>query len=547
MSSFANKLNELKTNNPDANFGVIIPVFLLILLCGIVAVFISFCSKTEIDLRTLAPKDTIIYLETNNLGETLNALTMSKSFKENSASKIDLSVVNGMQVAVAISGFETSENQVTEEKSVLNFKPKFTAIAETHAWGWQVNSLVENNLNAFVKKAYGNEAKLEKKSVNETERFTWTANDGRKTFAVISDSQVFFGNDEESINKCLLAKRGEAENLLKNENLSLEYEKAKGKLAFGFISNEGIKQIADLVGVTVAVGQSEDENARGFISRILPQILNNTTREITWTAEKTNKGIVDEIFIKIENETSKVLSETLVSSSKTSNEILKFLPPETFSATRYNLKNPQIAFRSLLLVTAKNTDPANAKIILAFSNSLLGSYGIADAEGFLSAVDSEIITARLNDEERFAVVKVLDFEKVKQTIVEEIDFTKEFQKVGKDGKLWISEDKSLAVVLVGDYFVIGDLESVKKSVLNNTSMNSALFIDFKQSKAVAATLEKDSETAEKIIKVLGKPKANQKFANYILTQTRFNKQGIERKYISDYGFLGTIIEQFGGS
>lgn len=547
MSNFAKKLNELRVTYSDSNFRVIVPIILFILLCGSIAVSFSFCSKNEVDLRTLAPKDTIIYLETKNLGETLNALTESKSFKENSASKTDFSVIDGIQVAIAVTGFETSENQVTDEKAVLSFKPKFTAIAETHAWSWQVNSLVENNLNDFVKKIYGDNAKLEKKSVNDTERFTWTASDGRKTFAVISDSQVFFGNDEESINKCLLAKRGEAESLLKNENLSLEYEKAKGKLAFGFISNDGIKQIADLVGVTVAVGQSEDENARGFIARILPQILNNTTREITWTAEKTDKGIEDEIFIKTGTPTSKVLSETLVSTNKSSNELLKFIPPETASVTRYNLKNPQIAFRSLLLTTAKNSDAVNAKIISAFSNSLLASYGVADAEGFLSAVDSQIITVRLNDEERFAVVKVKDFEKVKQTIVEEINFAKEPQAIGKNGKLWFADDKSLAVILIGDYFVIGDLESVSKSIENKNPINFNLFTDFKNSKSVAVTLTKDLETTEKIVQILGKPRSNQISQSYILTQTRFSKQGIERKYISEYGFLGTIIEQFGGS
>lgn len=522
-------------------------------------VALSSCSKNAVDLRTLAPKDTIIYFKTNDLGNALDTLTESKSFKENSASKTDFSVINGIQVAIAVSGFETSENQVTDEQAVLNFKPKFTAIAETHAWSWQVNSLVENNLNDFVRKTYGNDAKLEKKSVNDTERFIWTANDGRKTFAVISDSQVFFGNDEESINKCLSAKRGETENLLKNENLSLSYEKSKGALAFGFISNEGIKKIADLVGVTVAVGQTEDENARGFIARILPQILDKTTREITWTANKTERGIEDLIYIKTDSETSKVLSETLVPTSKNFFEIAKFLPADVSSATLYNLKNPQIAFRSLLLVTAKNTDPANAKIISAFSNSLLSSYGIADAEGFLSAVDSEIITVRLDDENRFAVVKIKDFEVIKKAIVEDINFTKEPQQIGKNGELWISDNERAAVVLVEDFLLIGDAEGVRKSVYEKSGSNSAgqessanlqnseLFGNFKQSKATANTLTKDYETAENIVKILGTPKQNQKPATYTFVQTQFNKQGIERKYISDFGFLGTIIEQFGNS
>ncbi len=522
----------------------------IFLVCGVFIFAFTSCSKNTSDLRTFAPKDTIIYFETNDLGNALDTLRESKSFRENSASKTDFSVVNGIQVAVAITGFETSENQVTGEQAVLNFKPKFTAIAETHAWSWQVNSLVENSLNDFVRKTYGNNAKLERKSVNDTERFIWTANDGRRTFAVISDSQVFFGNDEESLNKCLSAKRGESESLLKNENLSLEYEKSKNALAFGFVSNEGIKQIADLVGVTVAVGQTEDENARGFIARILPQILDKTTREITWTANKTERGIEDLIFIRTDSETSKVFSETLVSSNKKSLEISKFLPADVSSVTLYNLKNPQIAFRSLLLVTAKNTDAANAKIISAFSNSLLSSYGVADAEGFLSAVESEIITVRLSDENRFAVVKIKNFEGVERAFVKDINLTKEPQQIGKDGKLWLSEDKSSAVVLIEDFLLMGDAEGVRKSVSENSTaafQNADLFANFAQSKAAANTLTKDSETTENIIKILGTPKQNQKAVTYTFVQTQFGKQGIERKYISDFGFLGTIIEQFKGS
>lgn len=550
MSSFAKKINELKSRYSNTNLRVAILIFLFISICGIAAIFYSFCGKTEVDLRTLAPKDTLIYLETNDLGETLNTLTESKSFRENSASALDFSAVDGIEVAIAVGGFETSENQVTDEQAVLNLKPKFTAIAETHAWSWQVNSLVENNLNDFTKRAYGDDLKLERKSVNETEKFIWTASDGRRTFAVISGSQIFFGNDEESINRCLAAKRGEAESLLKNENLAVEYEKSKGALAFGFISSEGIKQIADLVGVTVAVGQTEDADMRSFISRILPQILNNTTREITWTAKKGKRGIEDEIFIKTDRETSKVLSETLVSADTNSDEMLQFLPPETISVTVYNLKNPQIAFRSLLLLTAKNTDAVNAKIIAAFSNSLLASYGIADAESFLSAVDSEIVTARLGENNRFAVVKVKDLDKVEQTVVEVIDFNKEPKIIGKDGKLWIADDENSAAAIIGDFLVIGDLKSVKKSIgekSSNAFSNSALFENLKQSKAAAATLTKDFETTESIVKILGEPKKNQQTVSFNLTETKFGKWGIERKYISDFGFLGTIIEQFDGS
>ncbi len=556
MSSVAKKISELKFRYLSSEFRVIVPVILFILVCGIVAVSFTFCGKTEVNLRTLTPKDTVIYLETNDLGKALNALTENDFFKENSQSKLDFSVIDGFQVAIAVTGFETSENQVTNEQAVLNFKPKFTAIAETHAWSWQISSLVENNLDNFVKKTYGNDVKLEQKSVNNTERYTWTASDGRKTIAVISGTQVFFGNDEESINKCLLAKRGEVENLLKNKNLSLEYEKAKDKLAFGFISNEGIKQIADLVGVSVAVGQSEDENARGFISRILPQILNNATKEIIWTAEKNDKGIEDRIFIKTKKEVSNVLNETLISTNKNFEEIYKYIPSYTSSVTRYSLKNPQIAFRSLLLVTAENTDEAGRKIIGIVANSLLSPYGIADAEAFLSSVESELVTAQFDEDgdQSIAIVKVKDLEKIKSSFDEELKRVSENTEEDKP-EIWKTETEDQEIALINDILILGDSKSVAKAIQaskpkvspidpNKDLTKTSLFRGLLKTKAVSATYAKNTETAEKIIKIIGKPKDKNSKTTKTLTETYFRKNGVERKYMSDFGFIGTIIEQF---
>ena len=78
--------------------------------------------------------------------------------------------------------------------------------------------------------------------------FVWTAADERKVFAFIDGQSDFFGNDEDSIEKCLAAKNGKADNLTKNSELQPFYE-AANKLTFGFVSGEGIEQIADLTGV----------------------------------------------------------------------------------------------------------------------------------------------------------------------------------------------------------------------------------------------------------------------------------------------------------
>ena len=224
--------------------------------------------------------------------------------------------MKGVQLAVVVTGFETNEKQVTDSQAILNFKPKFVAIADTHAWEFQAVSLTENQIGNFVNETYGGNVNLEKTEKNGGKYFVWTAADERKVFAFVTGSLIFFGNDEASIEKCLAAKRGEAENLSKNGELATVYDEAKNKLAFGFVSSEGIKQIADFAGVSAAIETSEDELPRIFISKILPEILSKSVKRIVWTSEKNEQGIADNFRFETAKEISDVLKETIISSNQ---------------------------------------------------------------------------------------------------------------------------------------------------------------------------------------------------------------------------------------
>src|SRR6059058_6698472 len=76
--------------------------------------FVS-CSSKPTDLRSLAPADALVYLETNDLGAALQPIVDSKGFGDAAKSKPDLSALKGVQLAIAVTGFETSEEQVNEE------------------------------------------------------------------------------------------------------------------------------------------------------------------------------------------------------------------------------------------------------------------------------------------------------------------------------------------------------------------------------------------------------------------------------------------------
>lgn len=518
-------------------------VFALIIL----SIF-SACNSAPTDLRKYLPTETLVYLETNDLQKTLDSLTENESFQRLTDSKKDFSALAGVQLAVAVTGFETSEKQVTDSQAILNFKPKFVAVADTHAWEFQAISLTENQINTFVNENYGGETALEKTEKNGGKYFIWTAKDGRKVFAFVQESLIFFGNDEPAIEKSLAAKRGETENFSNNSELATVYDQSKNKLAFGFVAGEGIKQIADFAGVSMAIESSEDDLPRNFIAKILPQILSKSIKRIVWTAEKNEEGIVDNFRFETANEISDVLKETIVATNQNAGDAVLFLPADVQSATRYNLENPQIAWRSLLLSAGKQTDEQSAKILIAFADSFFVPFGIASGEMFLNSVNPEILTVRFDSdgEKQSAIVTIKNAENLKKSLLTEFKKQAENQN---GAEIWKNDEDDLSAVFVENKLIVGDSESVSKCLqakeTGENFMKSKYFQNFAQSRAATVTFGKDDDRTHKIAAILGNVKNKDLRTNsYFLTETKFEGNSFVRKTTSDFGFAGTILEQF---
>ena len=139
-------------------------------------------------MRSLAPADALVYLETNDLAVALQPIVDNKAFEQVAKSKPDFSPLKGVQLAIVLTGFQTSEEKLSDERSIGRIQPHFVAIADTHAWNWQAAGFAEKNLGGFVANIYHNEPTLEKSDKKGGKYFIWTAKDGRKAFALAVDS-----------------------------------------------------------------------------------------------------------------------------------------------------------------------------------------------------------------------------------------------------------------------------------------------------------------------------------------------------------------------
>ncbi len=521
-------------------------------LCVSALIFtVLSCSSRPTDPRTAIPADSLVYLETSDLGKMLEAITSNPKFQQLARSKPDTSALNGIRLSIAVTGFQTSEEAVTEENSVLNFKPHFVAVAETNAWNYQALSFTENEVGEFVNEVYGGEVELVTSDKHGGRYFTWTAKDGRKAFALVKGSLIFFGNDESAIDSCINVLNGGADSIAKNAKVSALPSDA---LASGYISKDGVAQIANIAAVSLAIGAGDEGEVKNFIARVVPEIVRNTVTEVAWVSRKIENGrIEDDYAFGIEPQTAKILAETVVPGADADPDLSRLVPAEFVSTTRYNFNDAQIAWRSLMLTARTKTDQVSGGLLMAFSSSLFEPYGVDDPEAFLNSVGSNLQTARFDadGDEVAVIVRIKDLAQLKRSVAKELSLSKRPQMF-ENAEMWRSADGELAAAFIEDHVVIGEAKSVERCLAARNGGQNLASVSanalFNNLSVPISTYGTESDAAGGLVSVLSEQNAKEPLLSQTYTtETRFNQYGIERRTVSDLGMIGAIIEKLGTS
>ncbi len=491
------------------------------------AVFVFTFSRAKgDDLRTAVPAEALAFLYIRDVSEIEPYLDSKKTNGE----KRDLSFLSGIEMAVAITGFETSEQKIADDSSILNFKPTFTVIADTRSWSWRSRGLIDGPIDEFIEAEYGKSVKRTRKASEFAELTLWTAEDGRQAFASRQGSRIFFGNNEKSLLDCLAAANKKIPDLTRDKELDSFLNDASESVVKGYFPRRAVERFAGVAGISAAVSGSEEELARTFISRLVPQLVGNTVEGVFWQGRRENGMVVDSVQIKLNSEVSAVFSETMISSAGGFRKLIDFVPPDTTSVTKYSLAKPRLAFRSLLLVTAKHSDPVSGRLISSFSGAMLEPYGIRDPEAYLDASGPHFLTVQTGagDDETVAVTEIRDRESILASLNPEIGMNGK-PETSNEAELWANAESEYAAAIANNVLIVGSREAVLRSVKRNGSTKSLssnqFFKIFESSGAAAVTLDLDVKASN-------------------LTETSFDKHGFTRTYTSRAGLLGSLLSGF---
>jgi len=521
---------------------------------------LSCSSAKPTDMRALVPADALVYLETNDLAAALQPIIDSKPFTEAAKYKPDISALKGLQIAVAVTGFKTSDEKVDKELFIGRIQPNFVAIADTHAWNFQAVGFAEKKLGSFVTKIYDSEPSLEITDKNGGKYFIWTANDGRKAHALVIDSLIYFSNDETAIDKCLSVRHGETDSILKTGKIQPADPQT---LASGYVSTDGVAQIANIVGLQLASESSQESEVQSVITDIVPQLLRNSITEISWRATRSQFGIEDEYTVRLKPDVAKVFNETLAMPASNSafqeTDFEDFIPTEAASITRYVLRDPLMSWRSVLFTFSGLVEPKYAPMLGVMSGSVLDNYEIEDPELFFgSVIDRRILTARIdqNGDEAVVITKVKDIEQFKRSLSKDIDFSKPGESAG-EALLWRSADSEITIAVLktkvlrddtdyADLVIIGDSGGVEKCLQAKSTGNDFTkrerYKQFEITTATALTISNEIDPEGKLIGVLSEKKErNQVLRQRTFTSTWYDEIGMYRHTMSDFGLIGSII------
>jgi hypothetical protein len=559
------------------------------LLAVAVAAWLWWTRPVRVDMAVYVPADSIVYAEADSIPDIINAITSTGTWRELAqASGVETNAGGGgrltrlmsftglgpsdavvlarAQVAVTIIGFEAAE----ESEATLKFTPRAALVAETHTSEWRVKSALEKLVGNFARRSFGAGSVVERKEVDGVEFVTWSAQgERRKVVTAVDGSVAVVGNDEAAVRACLDVRRGARPSLAANEQLKEMRVRlhSEGALAFGFAPQGSAAKAAEVFAPVFVGGVADNAHIQSVLATVLPQLINRTLGSLGWSARAVGGGIEDDYFLSLNGDMPERLRAPLAGVADAPEGAAGFLPQGVYQVSRYNLRDPELAWRSLGAALSSQVDVSSATFITFALEALLKPIGIEHPHKFLLACGPEIVTARLDEtsERKVLIVRTLDRDALMREVRGHLGRGARTERIG-DVEMLVSADAELgAASFVGDYLLLGSEEDVR-ACINARAEGRALADDeaFKRSAralfdetAFARTLTDERDSAASVIYAFArrpdssaaradqsKPEASLVRRAYSVSETRLADAGFEKKTRSSFGLFGEIISRF---
>lgn len=564
---------------------------LLLFMVGLIllaSVWLWWNRYQKVDMAAYVPAETLVYLEANSLSDITSAVTSTDAWKAlaipagirpdlgklgwvsrlanwTGIGPADAVVFSRSQVAVAVLGFDAADAGET-----LKVKPRYAVVIETHTSSARARAAVEKRIGEFARRAY-TDPRIERKQVDGTEFITWSSPSGeRRIIAAVIETVAVIGNDEQAVRVCLAVRRGEHQNLAGDAQIEAMRERVAGHgaLAFGYVSPVGAARLLEVAATIYAGRISEDPRAQSAAAATLPQLASKILGSVGWSARMTGGIIEDRYFLSLQNGVTARLRDPLIPPVNVNIGASEFLPADTYSISRYHVRDPAAAWRGLNGAIISQLDTLGAFLVSQFMEVTLKPYGIDQPDAFLRAVGSEIVTARLDDTgaSTVTIVEARDEKALRELVARRLGAGIKTEHVREALMLVSADEERGAASFIAGRLVMGATASVRRCLEARTKNETlAQALAFKEAARLAAmnspasvlTYTDDKANARTLIIAIAsqrgasaQPFKEAEFEGslrqtpYAVSATRLIEGGFEKTTRSSFGQFGALTTQF---
>jgi len=436
------------------------------------------------DMAQYVPADALAFIEVNDLAQSADRLSRTEAW-QTLAPPLDAPgrlIPNSWLISLARwAGIGSSEAvllarsqmalfftqaQATESGTTLTIKPLAALVIETHTSQRRMRPTIEKYVAQFAQSAYG-QPTVTRKQVADVEFAEWSSPDNaRRLVLVLVDTTAIIGNDETVVMSCVDVRRGRRRTLADDGQLGIARQQldAERADAFAFVPKAGVKTAIQ----AWAFSRADNVADAASIAPIISNTFGNLVEGFALTSRFDSAGTEGRCRVFLAKGISQQLAPDLVPDPIGTRSDSSFVPDEANSLTLYHLRNPSSFWRQLNAVISSRADVLAAIGSKPLLQSLLGPYGIKDADTFFSAIGPRIqlVRVELNTP---AVLVAETFDKPALRKLAELRVGRSPQVENSDQVELLIGPDGWSVAFAGNYFLSGPIDQVRRCLEAKTS------------------------------------------------------------------------------
>jgi hypothetical protein len=527
-------------------------------------------------MATYAPADSLLYLEANRPLEVVETIAGTDAWRvlERTAGTpaitprsrwlqgfirwtgigpIQSVILARAQIAAVVTDLGT-----IEEGETLRIRQEEAILIETHTSEGRIKAPFEQAIKTLAEKHYGRPT-LRRITLDGVEFSEWNAPEGsRQIVATIVGSLVIVGNSERAVQSCLAVSLGRQPSLQRDPQLHRMRLQLGGEhaLTFGYVPPGNSARLL-AVGLPLLLGRTPGDSE---FQRLITSGAAKVFGSLGWTSKAYQTGIEDRYLIGLQPSIVAHLKPTFAP-AEIKSQMQRVLPADVYSVTSYKFADPAAVWQSLKAAVSSQVDALSTIVFSSLLKSSLLSYGIDEPEAFLGAVNGELLTLRLdeNDERSILIAGVRDRSTLQQLVTKKMGLR--VPSVHLDhAETFTDSQGEFAAIFVDDVIVMGTAADVRRYAANRQASAELSAGSLRKMTFFASTLgspniityTNDDDRVRSFISAVmvatGAPPATSGRIEeavdrlpYSVTETTLSDLGIERNTRSPLGQFSTLL------